>query len=227
MMEEILLLLVVCFLWLDKYAVGEFGISQPLVVSSLAGLGMNEVNEFLKLGILLQPIWLSEFPFGKNIVQDAQGAGICACISFIILKTFLKVKMVEKIFVVALLSAIVGSMIGTLLDGYLRKLSNFFAQRIEREKEFQKIALIHISSLPLYAGAGIIIGFIGVLIAVIVVSTGLLKFIPSVPYYLLLVNSIFIGVVFILKEFAIKKNWIQGIVGIVLGFMIWAVLKKP
>lgn len=218
----ILIGLILPFLWLDKYVLGEFGLSQPIVMGMLVGLGTGSLKEGLMLGILLQPIWVSEFPLGKSVILDAQGASLAAFSSYTLLKML---NHNINIFLISLVSAMIGSVAGAFIDYRLRSINNYFLKRIEKETIFFKIALIHLSSISLYFAGGYLIGAIGISIGWI--GFRFLRYLPTIPYHLLLLNSIFIGVVFLSKNFRFRKNWIQTLTGIFMGVLVWVLLKKP
>lgn len=61
---------------LDKYAIGIFGFSQPIVSGMIFGLVFGDLKGFLILGSFLQLIYLSMLPIGRSIPPDGELGGI-------------------------------------------------------------------------------------------------------------------------------------------------------
>ncbi|HEX7319957.1 MAG TPA: PTS sugar transporter subunit IIC [bacterium] len=70
---------------LDKYAFGEFGLSQPLVSGLIIGALFGKIQEGILLGSAFQLFFLGGLPIGRDIPPDGQGAGIAACGSYFLL----------------------------------------------------------------------------------------------------------------------------------------------
>lgn len=71
---------------LDKYAFGEFGISQPIISGTIFGAISGDISQGIFLGGLFQLVFLGGLPIGRDIPPDAQGAGIAGCGSYFLLK---------------------------------------------------------------------------------------------------------------------------------------------
>jgi PTS system mannose-specific IIC component len=70
---------------LDKYALGEFGLSKPLVSGLIIGALFGKIHEGILMGCVFQLFFLGGLPIGRDIPPDGQGAGIAACGSYFLL----------------------------------------------------------------------------------------------------------------------------------------------
>ncbi|MEO0225909.1 MAG: PTS sugar transporter subunit IIC, partial [candidate division WOR-3 bacterium] len=82
----IILSLIGGLIMLDKYAIGEFGVSQPIIACPLIGLFFGAPEAGLTLGVLLQLIFFSNLPIGRSIPPDAQAGAVLSIASFILLR---------------------------------------------------------------------------------------------------------------------------------------------
>ncbi len=130
------------FILLDKYAIGEFGVSQPIVSGTIIGALCGDISMGIYIGALLQLIFLANLPIGKDVPPDANGAGIAGCGSYFIMKgTGNAEPNLIVIFLVAMLAAIIGS----LLDSFIRRMN----------EQFYYLYLRHRSNLLFYHFCGV------------------------------------------------------------------------
>ena len=112
-MNVIVLSLIGTSLLLDKYAVGEFGFSQPIVSGTILGAIFGDISSGIFLGAMLQLIFLGESPFGGDIRPDGQAAGIIGCGSYFLLVSS---NSLEQSLFLAVLFALAGGVIGGVLE---------------------------------------------------------------------------------------------------------------
>lgn len=61
---------------LDRTAMGQFMVSQPIVAAPLVGLALGDVKTGLILGALLELVWISDLPVGKFVPPDGTAAAV-------------------------------------------------------------------------------------------------------------------------------------------------------
>ncbi|HIE05776.1 MAG TPA: hypothetical protein EYP58_03140, partial [bacterium (Candidatus Stahlbacteria)] len=61
---------------LDKYAIGIFGFSQPIVAGLIFGSLFGDLQTFIVLGAYLQLIYIAMLPIGRSIPPDGELGGI-------------------------------------------------------------------------------------------------------------------------------------------------------
>lgn len=61
---------------LDRTAIGQIMISQPIVAAPLVGLALGDVKTGLILGALLELVWISDLPVGKFVPPDSTAAAV-------------------------------------------------------------------------------------------------------------------------------------------------------
>lgn len=105
---------------LDKYAFGEFGISQPVVTGCVIGAIFGDIWFGIFLGAMVQLIFLGGLPIGRDIPPDGQVAGIVTVASFFLLKH--DNTLGHSLFV-AMFLGLVGGIVGGILDIYARRLN--------------------------------------------------------------------------------------------------------
>lgn len=109
---------------LDKWAVGEFGFSQPIVACPLLGWAMGVPEAGLALGAALQLVWVAALPLGKSRPLDYQGAGVGAIVGYKVLVLAVPGAGEGKLVFAALVVAVAGGVLGELLDSAHKRLNN-------------------------------------------------------------------------------------------------------
>lgn len=115
-------------LLLDRWAVGEFGLSQPVVSCSLLGLLFGDFSTGLFVGVCLQLVWAGSLPLGSEVPPDAQSAGVVAGSCVMLARRFAPDFVAQAIFLAFALAA-VASIIGGHADVGNRKLNRFLYVR--------------------------------------------------------------------------------------------------
>ncbi|KPJ74554.1 hypothetical protein AMJ52_00095 [candidate division TA06 bacterium DG_78] len=114
-MNVFVLAIIAAIILLDKYAVGEFGVSQPIISGTIIGAIFGDISSGIFLGALLQLIFLGESPFGGDIEPDGQAAGIIGTGSYFLLVSS---NPLEYSLFLAIVFALVGGIIGGVLNMY-------------------------------------------------------------------------------------------------------------
>ncbi len=209
-------------LMLDKYSIGEFGVSQPLVAAPVLGYAAGDFTSGVLLGLLLQPVWLIQLPIGRKIPLDVQAAGISGTVAFFSMRMLGNARF-EFAALAAIAVAAAASLYGGWLDGYGRKLNGIFARRLERVTRRRELLFLHVAALD--------VAFLrGVILAVVAAGAGaailpLLKWIPLVPLDRLLAATFSIGLAGALVIFGIKKQLIPFFAGFAAWVIVWALVR--
>ncbi len=127
---------------LDKYALGEFGVSQPLVAGAIIGALFGDTQMGIFLGAMLQLVFLGGLPIGRDIPPDGQVAGITCCGAYFLLRT---ANPSGHALLVAILFALVGAVIGGTLDIFTRHYNNKFYRMFQKNKS--QLSMYHLLGL--------------------------------------------------------------------------------
>lgn len=116
---------------LDKYAIGEFGFSQPIIAATIIGALCGDVRMGIFIGAMFQLLFLANLPIGKDVPPDVQTAGVAGCGSYFILKqTIHSQPNLLLIFLIGILASVLGSLFDTLV----RRLNEQLYYRFLRNK---------------------------------------------------------------------------------------------
>lgn len=85
-MSVILVSIIGSAIILDKYAFGEFGVSQPLISGTIIGALFGDIQTGIFLGAVFQLIFLGGLPIGRDIPPDGQVAGVVGSGSYFLLQ---------------------------------------------------------------------------------------------------------------------------------------------
>lgn len=134
----LLLTILGALILLDKYAIGEFGISQPLIAGTIIGAFCGDVNAGIYIGALFQMVFLANLPIGKDVPPDAQAAGIAGCGSYFVLKNQIGA---EPSLIIVFLIGILVSALGNYLDVFVRQINEQLFYRFLRDN--RKLYICH------------------------------------------------------------------------------------
>ncbi len=141
-MIVILLTLLGALILLDKYAIGEFGIAQPIVAGTIIGAFCGDVRIGIFIGAMFQMIFLANLPIGKDVPPDAQAAGIAGCGSYFLLKN---ANQNEPNLMIILLIGILVSVMGNYLDIIVRRMNEVLFYRFLRDNK--KLYICHFAGI--------------------------------------------------------------------------------
>ncbi len=124
-----MIIVLLCFtgasILLDKYAFGEFGISQPLIAGTILGALFGNLDAGIFIGAMLQLIFLAGLPIGREVPPDGQSGGIIGVGSYLLLQ-------ISNAEGHALLVAILFALAGALIGGRLEIVSRRFNEKMYR-----------------------------------------------------------------------------------------------
>jgi mannose/fructose/N-acetylgalactosamine-specific phosphotransferase system component IIC len=122
-MNFILLSIIGALIMLDKYAFGEFGISQPIIAGTIIGMLCGDIQSGIFIGAMLQLIFLVGLPIGKDIPPDGQAAGIVGTGSYFLLRV---TNLAGHALCLALILALISAIIGGALEIIARRRNERF-----------------------------------------------------------------------------------------------------
>jgi D-glucosaminate-specific PTS system IIC component len=149
-MNALLLSLLGAFILLDKYALGEFGISQPIIAGTIIGTIFGDMWFGIFLGAMIQLVFLGGLPIGRDIPPDGQAAGIITVACYFLLRnsnTF-----GHSLFVAVVLG-LAGGAVGGVLDVYARRINEKLYHRFVQHEEY--LYICHAAGLLTAFGRGI------------------------------------------------------------------------
>jgi mannose/fructose/N-acetylgalactosamine-specific phosphotransferase system component IIC len=131
-----------CVIMLDKFAFGEFGFSQPIMVGTIFGALFGDIQSGILVGAGLQLIFLGGLPIGRDIPPDGQAAGIIGCASFFIVRI---ANQPGQALSLALLFALIASIFGGALEIVARRFNERFSRAFRTHPAY--LSLYHLSGL--------------------------------------------------------------------------------
>jgi PTS system mannose-specific IIC component len=141
-MNALTLSIIGSFIALDKFAFGEFGISQPLISGTIIGALFGDIGTGIFLGAVLQLICLGGLPIGTEIPPDGQTAGIVGCGSYFILHAS---NSAEHALLIATVLALLTSILGGTTDIVLRHVHDRLAHRFQHDEK--RLYMYHFAGL--------------------------------------------------------------------------------
>ncbi len=140
-MELFLISLIGGLLVLDTTAVLQVLISQPLVSGALLGWLLGDVSLGLRLGILLQLLWLNQLPVGAAKVPEGNLGAVVAVILVFMVKDWIPIY--PNILIVSVvLYAMIVSALGVKLVTTIRNQNIFFLDRAVKGLEAGDVAIL-------------------------------------------------------------------------------------
>lgn len=130
-MSVVLISLIGAVIILDKYAFGEFGISQPVISGTIIGALFGDIYTGIFLGAIIQLIFLGGLPIGRDIPPDGQAAGIIGCGSYFLLRFG---NSLEHTLFLATVLALLGGIVGGVMEMYTRRFNEKFFHHFLKRK---------------------------------------------------------------------------------------------
>jgi len=211
------------FILLDKQAIGEFGISQPIVACPLIGLVFGHFSVGLFLGSVLQLIWVGSLPLGSKEPLDNQGAGVVAISIYILANNLLINRAYEKIIFICLLLAGITSLVGQIFSKTQKKINNILFNKVNENSSEKLIITVHFMGLLTSFLRNLIL--IGLFLILFIAITPLMKFLPNFTIGELLILPLVIGVAGIAHLVVIRKHILFSVIGVITGLLLWVLLK--
>lgn len=233
-MTLIILSIVGALILLDKQAIGEFGISQPIIACPLIGLIFGAFEVGLFLGTALQLVWIGALPLGAKEPTDNQSAGVIAITTFILAKKLNFNSEIEKLMFVGLLLGSIASLIGQYSNQVLKKVNNCLFLKAASDFADKKIVICHFMGLlTAFLRNLLLILFFQI---ILIITTPLIKLLPQFSISELIALPLVIGIAGIarlvilpfrlaLRELRYNKQIIFSLLGMLTGFILWVILK--
>ncbi len=212
-------------LW-DKLAIGEFGVSQPVVCCPLIGLLFGEFHIGLLLGGVLQLVWVSSLPLGGKEPLDNQGAGVVAITTYILAKKIIVDVYQEQLIFITLLFAGLASIIGQIFSQIMKKANNQLYIRINQKSSSSSIIATNFSGLLTSFLRGFTLTILFQVLLIII--SPLLKLLPQFNFIELLILPLAIGIAGIahlVRQRRIKRRILFSVLGILTGIVLWVIVK--
>ncbi len=213
-MNPILISLLGGLLILDKYAFGEFGISQPIVTGTIIGAIFGDMKTGILLGAVIQLIFLGGLPIGRDIPPDSQGAGIVGVAAYFFLVNNNSAP--ASLFLATILG-LTAALLGGAMEIYTRQLNGRLYHQFLKKR--RRLYLFHYLGL----GTAYLRGFLLILIFTafayyFIVPEG----IPQINQQMLLIIGVGVGIANGGYLFVKKKTYIFFIIGGICGLVLLA-----
>lgn len=234
LLKSVLLGLIGVFCILDSRLLGRLNFERPLIVSTLVGLVLGDIQKGLTVGAALELISLGLVNIGAASPPDMNMGSIIAT-SFAILSN----ASTETALTIAIPIAVFGQMLGILLRTFLSNLTHRADALIEKG-EYKKATNIHIIWGPIlysimyfipiflavYFGADLVKSIVDVIPKWLTDGLNLCsKFLPAFGFALLLNTMLSVKMVpFLLAGFFITAYLNIGVTGIAIFACIIAVV---
>jgi mannose/fructose/N-acetylgalactosamine-specific phosphotransferase system component IIC len=132
MVYAVLVSLLGAVIILDKYALGEFGLSQPIVTGTIIGAIFGDVWFGVFLGAMIQVVFLGGLPIGRDIPPDGQAAGIVGAGCYFLLRGGNSLG--HSLFV-ALILGLGAGIVGGVMEVYARRFNEKLYNRFVHHEE--------------------------------------------------------------------------------------------
>lgn len=205
---------------LDKWALGEFGISQPLVSCPLLGLIFGDFSTGLILGIALELVWIGGLPLGGNVQADGQAAGVVGMECLILGRSFTTP---DRLLFASLVFAALASLVGGYTDVVVRRFNSNLFRRAINNPSSQKIARYHFLGLltSFLRGAVLVL----VMLSVFFALSPLFKYLPKFNQDELFSLPFGIGIASLFLLFFARRRIPFIFIGFVSLGLVWLLFK--
>lgn len=215
-------------IYLDRTAVLQIMISRPIVIGPILGMILGNPQLGLKMGVILELLWLNMLPIGSNIPPDDSFASIAAIGGGILINKNIVISESVLISFITIIS-VPFAIFGQKIDITIRRFNIILSRKAYDDLEKGK---------PIFAEKG---NLIGVLNHYIVIALGLflilIILVPTLTYLLpILPNGVvwslewtynflpFLGLAVIFCTYDRRKSLIYFISGFLLAFTITSFL---
>jgi len=211
-MNIIILSLIGAVIILDKYAIGEFGFSQPVIAGTIIGALFGNATQGIFLGGIFQLLFLGGLPIGRDIPPDGQAAGIVCCGSYFLLN---KSNPTDKALLLACVFGLLASIIGGALEIATRKFNEKLYHQFLRNEDC--LSRCHLAGILTAFARGFIL-FLPFYILAMVIT--LPEIFPSLSQKCLMIIGMGLGLANGINLFMKKENLTYGIMGVLCGLAL-------
>jgi mannose/fructose/N-acetylgalactosamine-specific phosphotransferase system component IIC len=212
---------------LDRWQVGEFGLSQPIVACPLLGLVYGDVGAGLYFGMALQLAWMAALPLGRQQSLDYQGAGVVGVLSYFVLShpaaRSAGGDSGQYVFV-SLLIAVFGSFLGAALDVGNKRVNNSVYRRGTNAPGPGRAVLWHLAGLATGMLRGVVL--VGVFLIIAVALSRFVGMLPSFSWPELLALPLGLGIAAGFRMFVSLRRLPWAAAGGALAGLLWLVFKQ-
>ncbi len=213
-MSAILISVIGAVILLDKYAFGEFGISQPLVTGAIIGALFGDIKMGIFLGSMLQLVFLGGLPIGRDIPPDGQLAGITGSGAFFLLRM---ANLSGHALLISMLFALLAAVVGGTLDIFIRHFNTKLFYTFLKKKH--QLSTYHLLGLATAFIRGLCIFLpLFILASTIIVPTQF----PRMSQDLFAIICLSLGLANAVYLFVKKSTVVYAIVGGLCG-LVWVV----
>lgn len=224
MTEEIILVTILGGLVaLDKTEAYQTMLSQPLVIGSIVGFLLKDLHAGIKIGILIQLIYLWVLPMGAAIFPDSTTGGVVGTFGFIALLRFFPER-TDSVLLFTLLYTVVFSLFAGWTLIRQRELNLKLIQKADlyaKEAEFSKINKLFFWGLLGSFGRGVLLTGLGIL-GIFILVKPIIGFSSSLPdHYLrgIEIPILGFGIGTMFHFFGKRKNLLWLGLGLSLGVL--------
>ncbi len=139
---------------LDKYAFGEFGLSQPIITGTIIGAINGDIHTGILIGGVFQLIFMGGLPIGRDIPPDGPGASIVAAGSYFLLS---RINAPGQSLFAAAVFGLLASIIGGQIEINARRINEKLYHRFLRDEKC--LTRCHFLGLLTAFGRGISVFF--------------------------------------------------------------------
>ena len=211
---------------LDKWALGELGLSQPIVSCPLIGLIFGDFATGLFLGVALQLVWVEALPLGAGKPLDYQSAGIVGITSyFFARKTWLPSvaqdwpDVQNRVLFACILLAALATIFGQFSDDRVKRFNGILYQAGMRARTRWGVTSAHLLALaPSFVRGLIVVGLF------LVAMWAVRPYLPRLPSFTrgeLLVVPLSIGIAGLVKLFYRRERIPLFLAGAIVSGVIW------
>ena len=215
---------------LDKWALGELGISQPIVSCPLFGLVLGDFRAGLFLGVALQLVWIEALPLGSDKPLDYQASGVSAAAGYFLARRTWLMQSPQtwqagqyQVIFACLLVAALASIAGQYTDHWVKLFNAGLFRSGMRATRHSSLITVHLAGL----GSSFLRGSLltGCFLLLMAVAESSLTRLPRFQPGELLVFPLSIGIAGLIKLFYRRERIPVIAAGAVVSGVIWLLGK--
>lgn len=213
---------------LDKWAIGEFGVSQPVVSCPLIGWLFGDLMTGVFLGCALQLVWVEALPLGADRPLDYQSAGVVGITSFLfaqraqLLAGSCEELRSQTIFFSLLLAGL-ATIFGQYTDDRLKAYNAFWYRLGMRARTRAGVTLAHLGALSFAFSRGLLV--VGLFLVAMWAALPYLNRLPGFTMQELLIVPLGFGAAGIFRLFVNRQRIPFTLGGAVLGGLLWVLVR--
>ena len=215
---------------LDKWAVAEFGVSQPIVSCPLLGLLFGDPLTGLFLGTALQLVWVDALPLGGDRPPDYQAAGVTGITCYLFARHAWLLRdaagwpdVRNRVLFACLILAGLATIVGQVADDRVKQFNGILYRKGMAARTPAGVVTMHLLGLVTSYVRGVLVTFL-FLLAVFGIGP-LLGRLPPFTTGELLFLPLGIGIAGLLKLFYRRERIPLMLAGALASGVLWIFLK--